>query len=180
MSQCCARGLWRAIDVSAFSWCKKCVIVDLLTIFWSKMTNSKADQRAEIRFCVKSGLTRRQTLEKLTAVHGANTLSKSQVNKWFAKFATGDDNIKDQPRNATPRTATPAKVQAIRASVVADWRSTLRSLAAQHGVAPSTVHRVLHKSLDLKKRSAHWIPHLLTPDEKRRRIDCARRALALL
>ena len=145
------------------------------------MAKQKEDQRAEIWFCVRSRMSRLECYNSLRAVHGANTLSKSQVNRWFSRFVS-DANafIKDLPRANGGRVLTPTKVNEIRDAVVADRRKTCRQLARETGVSKGSAHTAVRRKLGLRKKSAHWIPHLLNDQQRRRHVQTARRALQFI
>ena len=40
-----------------------------------------------------------QTCEKICAIYGEDTLSKSAARKWFARFRAGNFDVKDEPRS---------------------------------------------------------------------------------
>jgi histone-lysine N-methyltransferase SETMAR len=60
-----------------------------------------------------------------------------------------------------------------------DARYTVRELAKLTGVSSSTVHFILKKQLKVRKITARWIPHLLTVEQKRSRVQCARKILKM-
>ena len=145
------------------------------------MAGDKKDQCCEIRFCVRQGLSRKETQQHLTHAHGGNTLSVSQINRWYARFVADpgrDDN--DLPHNLGLRKATPQKVQQLRAVLNRDKRATCRQLARQVGLSNGTVHKVLRKDLKLRKKPTKWVPHLLTAMQRLRRCNYSRAALAML
>ena len=145
------------------------------------MAKQKEDQRAEIRFCVRQGLSRVQTRARLIQAHAQNALSISQVNRWYSRFSTdAAASLSDLRRSKGPRKLTPQKIQEIGNIVQAERRSTLCQITARVGVAQQTVHKALTKDLNLRKRPAKWVPHLLTDDQKNCWVDCARRSLAIL
>ncbi len=53
------------------------------------------EQRANIKFCRKSGLTPIDTWRSLHAAYEDDCLSKAQVRFWFRRFAAGEESIKD-------------------------------------------------------------------------------------
>lgn len=140
------------------------------------MTRAKANQRNDILFCVKSGKTRGETFQMLSAVHGQQTLSKSQVNRWYSRFQSGDNCVKDRPRPGQPTKLTPGKLQQIRGELNADRRKSIKEMATTCNLSIGTIH----KSLNCSKKSAKWIPHLLTAAEKLRRVNMARAAIQML
>ena len=51
---------------------------------------------------------------------------------------------------------------------------TVRDIASIVGISLSRVHFILKKILKVRKISARWVPHLLTDDQKRRRVETAK------
>ena len=45
-----------------------------------------------------------QACEKICAIYGEDTLSKLAARKWFARFRTGNFDVKDEPRSGRPIT----------------------------------------------------------------------------
>ncbi len=144
------------------------------------MAGDKKDQRCEIWFCVRQGLSRQDTREQLRHAHGQSTLFVSQINWWYSRFlADPDRNDSDLCHNPGPRKATPVKVNEVRAVLDRDKRATCRQIACEVGVSNGTAHNILRKKLKLSKKPAKWVPHLLTPAQKLRRITAARASLAM-
>jgi hypothetical protein len=56
------------------------------------------------------------------------------------------------------------------ADVKADHCIMCRDLASAHGVSFGTMHNILHVELGLVKKSAHWVPKLLSPEQKEERV----------
>ncbi len=163
-------SLHQPVDASACAHCET-------------MTKQKQDQRAEIRFCMKLGLSRVETRRHLVQIHGGLALSQSQVNHWFIRIQSDqntDTQLKDKPRNTTPRKLIPAKIREIQDAVQCRRKSTCRQIAAQTGVSNGSAHTALRKNLQMKKKSAKWIPHLLTPAQCNCRVDCARSILQMI
>ncbi len=101
----------------------------------------------------------------------------ASIRRWYAKFSQGVQGVADAPHPGRPRRQTPAKIQQVQQLLQAEPRRTVRELAAQTGLSTDCAHKLLKKDLTLKKKSAHWIPHLLTPAQKLRRVACAQAAL---
>ncbi len=142
------------------------------------MARDKEDQRAEIRFCVHLGLSRSEIHRHLSRVHGAQTLSKSQINRWVSRFiADPGVSLKDKPWSDGARKLTAAKLGQVHALVQADRRITTCRVAAATGLSNGCAHKALRKCLDMTKKSAKWIPHLLTNAQRFRRQNLARQSL---
>ena len=60
-----------------------------------------------------------------------------------------------------------------------DARFTVRDIARKVGISLSTVHLILKKHLKVRKISARWVPHLLTDEQKRQRVNVAKKLLQM-
>ena len=144
------------------------------------MESLRVRQRSEIRFCVQSGCSQAETLHRLRFVHGNRALSQPTVHRWWTLYQSGSERIKDLPCPGAPLRRTAAKVNQVDQLVQQEPRSTVRQLARQSGLSVGSTHRVLRKDLQCKKKSTRWIPHLLTPAQKLRRVHMARLSLQML
>jgi len=41
------------------------------------------------------------------------------------------------------------------------------------GISTGSIHTILHEHLGMSKVSARWVPRMLTPEEKKFRVDCS-------
>ncbi len=145
------------------------------------MAKAKEDQHSEICFCVRQGCSRAETRRRLQAAHPGTALSDSQINRWYAKFLTTPNlDLKDAPWSHGKRVLTPTKVAQIQAAVDGDRRRSVKEIANIVQVSHGSVHTALKKDLQLSRRPAKWVPHLLTPAQKARRVMTARAALQFL
>ncbi len=46
----------------------------------------------------------------------------------------------------------------------------METIAAAHGVSEKTIFNILHQDLGLKKKSARWVPKLLSEEQKQERV----------
>ncbi len=90
------------VSTSRFAQC------DLVNQLSANM-KAKAEQRAEIWFCVCTGMSRAESYQRLQGIHGANCLSKAQFNWWFKHFESGDLDLADKPCTGQPVKFTQAK-----------------------------------------------------------------------
>ena len=58
--------------------------------------------------------------------------------------------------------------------------SSIREISSNLGPSYGTVQTILLKDLTLKKFCARWVPHILTKNQKRQRVLCARKLIQLL
>ena len=60
---------------------------------------------------------------------------------------------------------TKAAKDAVEAVILDDRRSTMVKIEAETGFSHGTVQRILEEDLGLVKKSAHWVPRLLSEDK---------------
>jgi histone-lysine N-methyltransferase SETMAR len=68
----------------------------------------------------------------------------------------------------------------IAVQVADDRRVTVRRLAEAHGVSTRTIHATLHDDLHLSKKSARWVPKLLSQEMKNERVRTCGAFMSLL
>lgn len=56
-------------------------------------------------------------------------------------------------------------------TIEADKKMTCQQIRATLGIAMNQVQKILHEHLGARKVCTRWIPHNLTEDQKRRRVD---------
>lgn len=142
---------------------------------------SREEQRVALKFLYKSGSTPIQCWRSLSQVFGTDTMSKTQVRVWCRQFSAGQTSVKDNPKSRRPRSQqteeNKAKVEEL---VHQDGRRSVRNLADQTGLKKDVVWKILSKDLCRKKKSAHFIPHLLTQEQKDFRKNLCEDNLALI
>jgi len=97
---------------------------------------------------------------------------RSVIRFWFleGKSRSGRMSVFDEPSPGAPKTATTDdSVTKIHDLVLADRRLKIREIGETVGMSKNRVGHILHDILDMRKLSARWVPHLLTPDNKRNR-----------
>ena len=124
---------------------------------------------------------RRQEIKILVdAAYGDKSLSISQINR-IIKAVNDGKNTSDQRHSNPKKTRRTADVvAAVAESVEEDRRVTVRTLAARHGLTYGTVSLILKQDLGLVKKSARWVPKLLSPEQKQLRVDLSDDFLKLL
>jgi hypothetical protein len=53
------------------------------------------EQRANIKFCFKTGKTATETFQPIKQAYGDNALSHARDFEWYARFWGGHENLKD-------------------------------------------------------------------------------------
>ncbi len=106
----------------------------------------------------------------MEAAYGVRSLSSSQLYRIIKQARAGKDTEDQRLLNIKKTVRTAALIASVAAAVVADRRIDTRSLAAAHGVCLRTICRILKEDLSLVKKSARWVPKLLSQVQKEDRV----------
>ena len=71
-------------------------------------------------------------------------------------------------------------IPAVQEVLQANRRVAIADLADQFEFEYGTMHDLLHDDLNLVKKSARWVPKLLTVDQMETRVECAKEFLNLV
>lgn len=100
------------------------------------------------------------------------------VERWYLEFQRGHSSLSDKPREGRPKTAmTQENVDAVRQLIVEDRHVTYREIEASVGISGTTIQKILHEELGVRKLISRWIPHLLSDDQKTARVRWCRKTL---
>ncbi len=139
----------------------------------------KLQQRFNIFFSQRMGVTMSVTVKAIQYVYGDSALSKVQIRHWWRLFAAGRNVVVDLPCRSKERTGrTDGNIQRIKGLLDADKRLTIANLSVQTGISWSTCHRIVHLDLQLTRKSTKFVPHLLQECHLRDRFDMSSRMLA--
>ena len=79
--------------------------------------------------------------------------------------------MEDDPSSGCSAEATTGvQVAAVQRLVEEDGRVTVLQIAEEVGISLGSVSSMLHKSLGLRKASTRWVPHMLTEEQKQKRV----------
>ncbi len=129
----------------------------------------RIEQRAVLKFLVKTGLSPIECWRKLSEVHGINCMSKNCVRVWHKKFRNGWTDTKDQKRGGRRKSVrTPETIDVVRDAVGTQRRCTVRELASELSISNllSSAHNILKKDLRFSKIAPKFIPKILTQQQK--------------
>eukprot|EP00112_Aurelia_sp_Birch-Aquarium-sp1_P013402 Seg2844.1 transcript_id=Seg2844.1/GoldUCD/mRNA.D3Y31 product="Mariner Mos1 transposase" protein_id=Seg2844.1/GoldUCD/D3Y31 len=125
-----------------------------------------------IYYGYKSALNQQQSYNRLETAFDNKAPSRTTVYDWFAQFRRGRRSLEDDPRSGRPATATTdVQVAAVRKLVGEDARVTVLQIAEQVGISSGSVGNILYDSFGVSKVSARWVPHMLTGEQERNRVQ---------
>ena len=111
----------------------------------------------------------KEILEEMHKTFGEDSLKFSQVYK-IIRYVHEEKDMEDRRgKNLTMRVRTPELIESARRFVESDRRATYLDIQEAFQLTPPVVHALLHQDLELVKKSARWVPRLLTPDQKKKK-----------
>ncbi len=132
---------------------------------------SHIEQRANVKMGVRMGLCRAEIQRNLILAWGDHALSRTQIAMWYRRFQEDPDaSCKDKQHSGRPRSVRVQRnVDLIRNTLDIDKRSSIKELSSTTGISTMSVHRILHKDLQVRKVAAKFIPKVLNDIQKRQR-----------
>ena len=138
----------------------------------------KYEQRAFIKACTLLGEKPVDIYEKLVKVYSYDALAYSTVRQWVRQVKEGREDIEDEARSGRPKSASTSGTIAIVEELINDDpHLSVIEIAETVDISTGAVHHILHDVLNLRKVSARWIPKLLTKDQKKQRVSCAKKLI---
>lgn len=129
---------------------------------------------------LKEGVSQKEIKARLDRMHRQNAFSKSSIQRWYSSFRSRCIQKQNLPKSGTPTKRTPAKIQAVCASVNTNKRFTIRQIAQDVQLSFSCTCRILKENLKLTKRPAKWVPHLLTAAERCHHVNMSQQSWQFL
>jgi len=135
-------------------------------------TYSKEEQSSVIRILRSEGVKPIEIHRRMEVQYGDVCLSLHQVYEWSRKFLNGVSSVTDSTRpGQAHRIVTPEAIAAVEAIVKENRRVTVPEIAAHLDMSQGPAHHIVHDVLQFHKLSARWVPHQLTAELKKRRVD---------
>lgn len=140
---------------------------------------SNIEHRAVIKFLTKQGKSVENILSEMKVVYGENCPGKTMVYKWSRLFKQGRESLEDDDRPGRPSDVTTHEmVIKVDDAVRENSRIKLKELAKMFKISETTAYKILH-DLGMSKISARWVPRMLTPLQKKYRVDCCKEFINL-
>ena len=140
---------------------------------------TSADIKSFIKVCTIIGKSASEIYQTLQVPSLSSVLSKDSIFRWAREFKNGKTGISDGRGKTTPRKVnTKSKINAVQAIIEEDSRVSVEQVAKRVGISSGSAWKILHEDLGLRKLSARWIPHILSDENKRVRLQCAQDLLS--
>lgn len=110
--------------------------------------------------------------------YGDLALKKTAIYDIIKKVRDGKPTADQRHCNAKKTKRSPDVVAAVAAAVKEDARRTVDQLALMVGVSHGTILNILHDDLGLVKKTARWVPKLLTAEQKKERVRVCNKLIA--
>lgn len=138
----------------------------------------KIEHRAVIKFLTKEGNTPKEILDRMTAVYGECSPSYKTIKFWSKQFKWGRNSLEDDPRTGRPISVTsPENISTIEKLILEDRRIRIQQIAEIMNMSSERVFNIIHEHLRMRKVSARWVPRMLTPFDKQRRVESSQQLL---
>ncbi|GBP43495.1 Histone-lysine N-methyltransferase SETMAR [Eumeta japonica] len=142
---------------------------------------SNIEHRAVIKYFVKKGKTPKEIFEDMVSVLLESAPSYTMVKKWARLFQQERESCEDDPRPGRPVTVvTEENVRKIEKLVLADGRIKLWQIAEEFQISKKRFGEIIHEHMNMRKISARWVPKMLTPFDKQRRLQTSKDFLELV
>lgn len=134
--------------------------------------------RAIIFHNFRRGLSRKECIDELNSLYGDEAPSYSTVKNWYNEFNRGRSSLQDEFREGRPKSVVvPQNIDAVRELIMQDRHMTYREIEASLGISMTSINKILHDHLAVKKICSRWIPHNLTNAQKKARVDWCKEML---
>lgn len=138
----------------------------------------KSDYRSYIKTRTSLGETPTTIHQDLVTVYGSQAISYSTVLRWSNYFRDGGMEIEDQPRSGRPVTETTIEnIERVLSIIEEDPHSTYDDIEAETLLSRGTIETIIHEHLKKKKITSRWVPHELTPAQKKERVKICKEIL---
>ena len=159
---------------------KKTWFLPLTKFFIKSAVMALEEQRAYIKIRSLLGVTPTDIKADLDTVYGHNAVSYITITRWCRRFKEGRESIEDDPRPGRPLSEYKENdVIAVKKMIDEDARYTVEEISESLSINSGTVFQILKQNLRLRKICARWVPHLLSQNEKDRRVKIASELLLL-
>jgi len=138
------------------------------------------EHRVATKFCFKAGLSETETLVLVQKACGNKALNRSNVFRRYSQFRDERQLVEDGERGGRPKsTRTEVNIAAVADLVKNDRRIASRMIAESLNIRKTVILRTLKEDLGKRMLRARFIPHSLTPEQKKDRVTSCQDMIAI-
>ena len=138
------------------------------------MDGKISEQRVYCKIRAQLGFPPTEIHADLQKVNGNGALKYATVCKWVRRFNDGRESIENDPRVGRLVSVLMEKnVATVKTLIEEDAHYTVQGIEELGGIHSSSVLKILHERLGLRNICVHWVPHLLTDEQKQSRVRLA-------
>ena len=101
---------------------------------------------------------------------GDKSVNRATIYRIIKAVKDGENTDNQRKFNATKTKRTQSLIASVAAAVEEDRRVSIEDLAGAHGVSYGTIFNIIHDDLGLVKKSARWVPKLLSREQMLERV----------
>ena len=131
----------------------------------------KYEYRGYLKIRTLLGETPTDIHKDLVTVFGGLAPTYRTVVKWSAYTKEGKTDVEDKPRFGRPVTETTTEnIARVRSVIDQDPHSTYEDIIDETLLSRGTIENIIHQHLKMRKVTSRWVPHDLTPEQKKERV----------
>ncbi|XP_026760939.1 histone-lysine N-methyltransferase SETMAR-like [Galleria mellonella] len=136
------------------------------------MELSRKDFRAMIFYDFKSSLSPQDCAARLQNAFGREAPCLSTVRRWYAEFERSRVSLHGEFREGRPPTAVNENnVATVKRLIEENPQIIYEAIRELLRISMSQIQKILHEELRVRKLCCRWIPHELTAEQKRARVE---------
>ena len=138
------------------------------------MDGKISEQRVYCKIRAQLGFPPTEIHADLQKLYGNGALKYATVCKWVRRFNDCRGSIENDPQFGRPVSVlTEKNIATVKTLIEEDARYTVQEIVELSGIHSSSVLKILHERLGLRKICAHRVPYLLTGEQKQSRVRLA-------
>ena len=138
----------------------------------SSVDLSRRDFRAMMYYDYCQRKSFQECFQSLKFCFEYQSSSKAAVFWWFRQFMSGARTLEDDDRcGQMATTVTQENVSWVDSLIKKDPKMTYAEIKDIMKISSGSLTRILHDCLGVRKRCARWVPHNLSEEQKRGRVD---------
>ena len=104
----------------------------------------RVEQRYCIKFCLKLGDSKTETVRKTHQVFGDDAMSVTQIKVWYNRFKDGRTSVENDEHSGKPSTChSDVVIEEVKTLIMADRRLTVREIGDELGICKDSAYAIL-------------------------------------